>query len=293
MFSCRAGLVGAFVVLAFLAVLLAPPPAARASEMEASTAPQGAYLIKIYPKFYYTSAYFDGQGKARNLPDVSGLLYFELPIQVQYGITGRLSIGALLPLGWTYEELDVEGTNRSRLAIREMWVSGQYRALTFPLIVSVSTLVKIPLADKEPWEDGLRIGDGQVDVFPVAHFEYDDQTRYWYVQMSTGYKYRFERRGTKLFDEIRFYGQGGYELFPDLRMRFYLFADLTKFVNGEFPGGGTQFFQHKGDLHNFGYGVSLWPRPTFRVEISTGGDWSGTNQYRGIRWELGFTKIIQ
>lgn len=265
---------------------------ASAGEFEASTAPDGRYLLRIYPRVMYTSAYFSDDGRAHNLPGVTGLLYLEIPVQVQYGLTGALSIGAMVPFGWTYEEEEGRVHAVSRLAVREVWLTIQHRWLTFPFVSSSSLRIKVPLLDKREWEDGLHIGDGQIDVYPAYHFDYANQAHYWYVQLAAGYKYRMNKGSYKPLDEFRLNGQGGYELFPDLRMRFYLLADLTSFSNGKFPAGDRAVFEREGNLHSFGYGVSLWPRPTFRVELTTQGDWSGTNQYRGIRWEIGFVKIL-
>lgn len=282
------------VVLIVIAALLAVCASARlnAREFEASVAPDGRFLFKAYPKFLFTSAYFSDEGRAYNLPGVTGLLYFELPLQVQYGITGSLSVGAIFPIGWTYQEETDREDPVTRLNVREFWLTVQHRWLTFPFVSSSSVRIKVPLADKKEWEDGLRIGDGQVDIFPIYHFDYFSTSMHWYVQFSTGYKYRFKKGDYKPLDEFRFYARGGYELFPELRMRFHLYADLTKFSNGEYPEHDRKFFQHDGTLHTYGYGVSLWPRPSFRIEMTTGGDWSGSNRYRGIRWIIGVTKIF-
>lgn len=286
--SVRAGLLG----LAAAIGLLVAAATASGTEFEASTAPDGKYLLKIYPRFFYTSACFDDDGRASNLENVSGLFYFELPTQVQYGITGAFSIGAILPVGWTYQEQDDRQGSVDRVAVRDVWLTFQYRWLTFPFVSSSSLRVKLPLAEKRDWEDGLGVGDGQVDILPAYHFDYYNQAHYWYLLMTAAYKYRFKKGDNKPLDEIKLYTQGGYELFPDLRMRLYLYADLTRFTNGEFAGDPPAFFEHDGNLHSFGYGVSLWPRPTFRLELTTGGDWSGNNQYRAIRWEIGITKIL-
>ena len=137
----------------------------------------------------------------------------------------------------------------------------------------------MPLAEKKDWEDGLHIGDGQFDIYPAYHFDYFNDTMFWYVQFSIGYKYRIKEAGYKPFDEINFYSRGGYELLADLRMRFFIYADLTKFRNGEFKGDNLDFFEKEGTLHTFGYGLSLWPRPTFRLELITGNDRSGQDSY--------------
>ena len=273
-------------------IIMVAPANVRATEFEASTAPDGQYLLKIYPNFYFTSAYFSNEGKAMNLPGVTGLLYFELPIQIQYGVTGSFSVGAILPIGWSYQEEEDREDPVSNLAIREFWLTLQHRWITMPFVSSSSIRVKIPLADKAEWEDGLRIGDGQVDILPAYHFDYLSSTYYWFINLSIGYKYRFKTNDYKPLDELMFYSRGGYELFADLKMRFFIYADLTKFMNGEFHGDDLKFFEHDGSLHAFGYGISLWPRPTIRVEFVTGGDWSGRNQYRGIRWLIGITKVI-
>ncbi len=152
-------------------IIMVAPANVRATEFEASTAPDGQYLLKIYPNFYFTSAYFSNEGKAMNLPGVTGLLYFELPIQVQYGVTGSFSVGAILPIGWSYQEEEEREDPVSKLAIREFWLTLQHRWITMPFVSSSSIRVKIPLADKAEWEDGLRIGDGQVDILPAYHFD--------------------------------------------------------------------------------------------------------------------------
>lgn len=281
----------AFLLAAALLLPLAPPDAG-AREFEASIAPDGKFVVKMFPKFFFTSAYFGDDGKVRNLENVTGLLYVELPIQIQYGVTGYFSIGAVLPLGITYQEEEAREDPIGRFALREVWLTIQHRWLTFPFISSSSLRVKIPVQDKKNWEDGLRIGDGQIDLFPVYHFDYLNQTIHCYLQFSAGYKFRLKKDDYKPLDEIRFYSRGGFELFSDLQMRFFLFADITKFTNGEYPGPDRPFYEREGSLNTFGYGVSLWPRPSFRFEISTGGDWSGKNQFRGIRWIIGATKIF-
>jgi hypothetical protein len=279
-------------LLLAIAILLVTPTGVDSAEFEASTVPDGQYLLKIYPKFFYASAYFSSEGRALNLEEVMGLLHFELPIQLQYGITKSFSVGVYLPVGWAYQEKEKQPESVDRITVRELWFTVQHRWLTLPIISSFSVRLKVPLADKKSWEDGLHIGDGQPDIYPLYYFDYFSETMYWYVQMAVGYKYRFKASDYKPFDETTFYLEGGYELFPDLRMRFYLYADLKRFRNGDFPGEDLKFFEKEGDLHEFGYGISLWPRPTFRLEITTGGDWSGTNQFRGMLWMLGFTKIF-
>jgi len=274
------------------AVILLTTTEASSGQFEASVAPEGRYLLKLYPRFFLTSAYFSEDGKARHLPGVTGLLHFTLPVQVQYGVTGSLSLGAILPVGWTYREDEERSDPRSRLAVREFWITLQHRWVTFPFVSSSSVRVKIPLMDKKDWEDGLRIGDGQVDVFPAYHFEYFNDHAYWYVQAAVGYRYRFKSGDEKPFDELGMDLLGGYELFQDLRMRFFLYGELTDFRNGDFGAGDPIFFDREGSLHHFGYGVSLWPRPTFRVEFKTGGDWSGVRRFRGMRWTVGIAKII-
>lgn len=295
MFSCERPIkwiVARIPEMILIVALLAVPARGVSKEFEASVAPDGKYVLRIYPKFFFTSAYFSDEGRAFNLPGVTGLLYFELPVQVQYGVTGSLSIGAILPVGWAYQEETEREDSVNRVAVRELWLTVQHRWLTFPFISSSSVRFKIPLAEKKDWEDGLRVGDGQIDIYPVYHFDYFSNELFWYLQFSVGYRYRFKKDDVKPLDELNFYAQGGYELFPDLRMRFFIYTDLTKFMNGEFPGEEHEFFEQEGSLHTFGYGVSLWPRPTFRIEVMTGGDWSGRNQYRGIRWAIGATKIF-
>ena len=175
-------------------------PAAGAMEYEASTAPDGKYVLKVFPKFYFTSAYFDDTGKARNLPDVTGLLYFELPIQVQYGVTGSLSLGAVLPIGISYMEEESRDDPRIKFGVREVWLTAQHRWLSCPVVSSFSLRLKMPLMDKAEWEDGLRIGDGQVDILPIYHFDYFNKSHFWYVQFSACYKYRFKKGNVKPLD---------------------------------------------------------------------------------------------
>lgn len=276
-----------------LLVLISVPIAASGTQFEASVAPEGRYLVKLHPSFFFTSAFFTEDGKAHSMCDVTGLLYFELPVQVQYGVTGSLSAGAILPVGWTYQEEKERADPIHRLAVRELWLTLQHRWLTFPFVSSSALQVKIPLAKKRSWEDGLRIGDGQIDVYPAYHFDYFSSSHFWYIQASVGYKYRFEDEdGEKPFDEVKLYAKGGYELLRDLRMRFFVYADLADFRNGKYADDNRSFFEREGSLHAFGYGVSFWPRPSFRMEFTTGGDWSGRNRYRGIEWRVGYAKIF-
>lgn len=277
-----------------LSIFILTPIDTQAGEFDASVAPDGRYLLRLNPKIYFTSAYFSDDGKPANLDTVTGLLYFEVPVHVQYGLSGALSVGVIVPLGWTYQEIrsDIRPDPIHRLAIRELWLTVQHRWLTLPFVSSSSLRIKIPLSKKKDWEDGLRIGDGQVDVYAIYYFDYFSKTRYWYTELMIGYKYRFKTGKIKPLDELNFKSQLGYELIPDLQVRFFLYADLTEFQNGKFEEDTLEFFEQEGRLRSFGYGLSLWPRPSLRLEMATGGDWFGRNQYRGMRWMVGITKII-
>lgn len=277
-----------------LSIFILTPIDTQAGEFDASVAPDGRYLLRLNPKIYFTSAYFSDDGKPANLDTVTGLLYFEVPVHVQYGLSGALSVGVIVPLGWTYQEIrsDIRPDPIHRLAIRELWLTVQHRWLTLPFVSSSSLRIKIPLSKKKDWEDGLRIGDGQVDVYAIYYFDYFSKTRYWYTELMIGYKYRFKTGKIKPLDELNFKSQLGYELIPDLQVRFFLYADLTEFQNGKFEEDTLEFFEQEGRLRTFGYGLSLWPRPSLRLEMATGGDWFGRNQYRGMRWMVGITKII-
>jgi len=290
MYSLKIIVLSVFIVSGIL------PVKSYGEEWEASVPPVKKYLFKFYPKIFFTSAFFSENGKALNLPEVTGLLYLEAPIHVQYGYTKSLAFGAVLPIGWTYQEkLTTESPDpitRTRLTIRELWLTIQHRWWTVPFISSSSIRIKIPLASKKDWEDGLRIGDNQIDIYPIYYFSYFSKNRYWYTDTSIGYKFRFKKDDIKPFDELNFRSVLGYELIPDFQLRFYLYTDLTAFRNGEFDPDTIKFFQNEGSLHTFGYGLSMWLRPETRLEISTGGDWSGRNQYRGMRWTIGIVKII-
>lgn len=277
-----------------LSIFILTPIDTQAGEFDASVAPDGRYLLRLNPKIYFTSAYFSDDGKPANLDTVTGLLYFEVPVHVQYGLSGALSVGVIVPLGWTYQEIrsDIRPDPIHRLAIRELWLTVQHRWLTLPFVSSSSLRIKIPLSKKKDWEDGLRIGDGQVDVYAIYYFDYFSKTRYWYTELMIGYKYRFKTGKIKPLDELNFKSQLGYELIPDLQVRFFIYADLTEFQNGKFEEDTLEFFEQEGRLRSFGYGLSLWPRPSLRLEMATGGDWFGRNQYRGMRWMVGITKII-
>ena len=263
-------------------------------EFDASVAPKGHYLFKFYPKAILTNAYFSNIGRATNLDNVMAFLYVELPVHLQYGLTGSISIGAILPFGWTYQEV-VQDNSREiihRLTTRELWLSIQHRWLALPVISSSSLRIKIPLAKKAEWEDGLRIGDGQVDIYPAYFVDYLSKTRYWYTELAIGYKYRFKAGNIKPFDEFNFMLLLGYELIRDLQLRFFIYSDLTWFGNGEFAEEHIKFYQKVGHQSTFGYGVSVWPRPSMRMEITTGGDLFGQNQFRRLLWIVGITKII-
>ncbi|MFC1477504.1 hypothetical protein ACFL6L_03445 [candidate division KSB1 bacterium] len=277
-----------------LLVLFLIPSFINAQEFGASTPQKGMYLLKIFPKIFYTSAYFSDAGKAMNLPTVTGLLYLEVPVQVQYGLSGALAVGAIVPFGWTYQEIlpTIREDPINRFTVREVWLTVQHRWWTIPFISSSSLRVKIPLADKEDWEDGLRIGDGQVDVFPVYYFDYYNNTNYWFTKFNIGYKYRFKNDDIKPFDELNFKAVLGYEVWERPKLDFFIYADLTRFRNGDFGEINREFFEEEGSLHTYGYGVSLEPYTLMQIYIATAGDWSGRNQYRGMRWTLGIRKAL-
>ena len=281
------------MVFVLLALFLIPMDAA-AWEFDANVAPGGRWLMKFYPKIYYTSAYFSDEGKSLNLDSVTGLLYMELPPHLQYGITDKLSVGAIVPLGWTYQEVkpEIREDPISRWALREIRLTVQHRWIAFGLISSSSVRIKIPLMDKKDWEDGLGVGDGQVDIYPAYYFDYFNKKYSLYTETGIGYKYRLKSGDVKPFDEWNFRCVLGRELMPVGQIRFFLYTDLTAFRNGDYGEIDGKFFQQEGSLHTFGYGVSLWPRPTMRLEIVTGGDWSGRNRYRGMRWMIGIAQII-
>jgi hypothetical protein len=272
-------------------LLILIPAGTNAQEFGASTAPKGVFLFKCYPKVFFTNAYFSDRGKALNLETVTGLLYLEVPLQVQYGLTNSLNVGIIVPVGWTYQEMvpDLRENAVHRFAVRELWLTVQHRWWTFLFFSSSSLRVKIPLSKKRDWEDGLHIGDGQVDVFPLYYV--DLETEYWYTELSAGYKYRFKDKGWKPFDELKFKLLGGHKLFVHPDMRFYVYGDLTNFWNGEFEGDDLDFYEHEGRRATLGYGVSLRPIHNMRLDIETAGDLAGRNQYRGMRWTVGFTII--
>lgn len=269
-----------FGVCVLLLVILIPV-GINAQEFGASTAPQGVFLFKCYPKVFFTSAYFSGQGKSLNLDTVTGLLYLEVPLQVQYGLTNSLNVGVILPIGWTYQEIlpSLREHPVHRLAVRELWLTVQHRWWTFLFFSSSSLRVKIPLSKKKDWEDGLHIGDGQVDILPIYYVDYE--TEYWYTELSVGYKYRFKNDSRKPFDELKFKLLAGHRFLIHPDMRFYIYADLTKFRNGDFEGDNLDFFEYEGSLSTFGYGVSLKPIPNMRLDIETAGDWGAATSTAG------------
>ncbi len=272
----------------------ASPTSTRAQEFGASTPPKNLFFLRVFPKAFFTSARFSDEGKALNLDTVTGLLYVEVPVQVQYGVTGSLAVGAIVPLGWTYQEV-APGMGRDpihRFAVREVWLTVQHRWWTLPFISSSSLRIKIPLADKEEWEDGLRIGDGQVDVYPSYFFDYFSIDHYWFAEFALGYKYRFKSGDIKPFDELNFRSVLGFELWDRPKMEVFVFADLTRFRNGNYGETDPLFFENDGSLHTLGYGVSLEPYPLAQIYLDTAGDFSGRNRYRGMRWTVGLRKAF-
>jgi len=276
--------------LALLFFLLAvASPGLTAQEFGASTPPRGRYLLRFFPKAYYTSAYFSEEGKALNLDTVTGLLYVELPVHLQYGVTGSTALGAILPLSWTYQEVlpEIREDPIHRFSVREVWLTAQQRWWTLPFVSSFSLRVKVPLAGKKDWEDGLRVGDGQVDVYPVLYLDYASLEHYWFAELTFGYKYRFAKGDTKPHDELNFRSLVGFELWGRPKMDVFLLADLTRFRNGKYDPENREFFEHDGSLHTFGYGVSFEPYPLGQIYIETAGDFSGRNRYRGMHWAAG------
>jgi hypothetical protein len=82
-------------------LLLLIPGSVPAQEFSAAAPPKGRFLLRAFPKAFFTSACFSEEGKALNLDTVRGLLYVEFPVQVQYGLPWGFSLGGALPLGWT------------------------------------------------------------------------------------------------------------------------------------------------------------------------------------------------
>lgn len=281
-------------LLLLASLLLLSAGSLHAQEFCASTPPKGRYLLRAFPKAFFASAYFSDKGRALNLDTVTGLLYVELPVQVQYGITGSLAVGAILPLGWTYREVlpEIREDPIHRFAVREVWLTLQHRWWTLPFISSSSLRVKLPLSDKKDWEDGLRIGDGQVDVFPVYTFDYASADHYWFTELSLGYKYRFKNGAIKPFDELNFRSAVGFELWGRPKMDVFIFADLTRFRNGDYGETDRAFFDEEGSLHTLGYGVSMEPYPLGQLYMETSGDFSGRNRYRGMRWTVGLRRAF-
>ncbi|MGD9141653.1 MAG: hypothetical protein PVJ42_08950 [bacterium] len=279
-----------------LAALVLTPAGPRAMEFEASTPPKGGLVLETHASFYYASAYFDQHGYVRNLEETTGLLVFRVPVYVQYGVTSAFSVGGMVPIDLVYGEAYFEDEDRplerSRFTVHEFWINLQYKFLTSPFLVSVSMRTKVPLAEKYDWYDGLRVGDGQVDLFPVVHLDYFSRTHYWFIQTAYGHKYRLKNGDINPHDESHFHALGGVELFPELKMRMFLLTDIIRFKKGSYPYEDLEFYEKDGNLNSFGYGVSLWPRPTIRIEIATAGDLWGENRYRGMYWTVGFTKIF-
>jgi hypothetical protein len=265
------------------------PTSGLTQEFEASTPPAGRFLLRVFPKAFFANAYFNGDGKALNLGPVTGLLHTELPLSLQYGVTGALAVGAILPATFTYQELepDTRADPIHRFWIPEGWLTLQYRFWTLPFIASAGLRAKIPLMDKREWEDGLRIGDGQVDLAPVLHLDYQSPTRYWFVNLVAGYRYRFKSGNEKPFDEWNLTAQLGFELWDRPKIDLFGFADLTAFRNGDYGTEDLEFFEREGSLHTLGYGVSMEPYPMGQIYVETAGDLSGRNRYRSMRWRVG------
>ena len=62
------------IVLSLFIALAIFPASSYGEEWEASVPPVKKYLFKFYPKIFFTSAFFSEEGKALNLPKVTGLL---------------------------------------------------------------------------------------------------------------------------------------------------------------------------------------------------------------------------
>lgn len=276
----------------WILLLLLIPGSAPAQEYSAAAPPRGRFLLRSFPKAFLTSAYFSDEGRALNLDTVTGLLYVELPVQVQYGLPWGFSLSGTLPLGWSYQEVvpEVRKDPVHRFAVREAWLMLQHRWWTLHFTSASLLRLKIPLAHKKYWEDGLRIGDGQVDLHPAYIFDYRSVTRYWLTELEIGYKYRFKGGDGQPQDELNLRSTLGFELWGRPRMDVFVFGDFTRFLNGDYGDRELRFFKRDGSLHTLGYGVALEPYPLGQGYVSTAGDFSGRNRYRGMRWTLGFRR---
>ena len=263
-----------------------------AREFDASTLPRGRYLLKIYPKIFFASAGFDSESRSVNFAEVSGLTRIEFRFGVYRGITDNLMAGIILPLGYTRSTYspNLHRERDTSIGLREIWLLVQHQWITLPVISSSSLRVKIPITDKKDFEQGLRIGDGQIDLYPVYYFDWVTPVHI-YLKSEIGYKYRIEKGDTKPSDEFRAILQSGYELIPQVRLRLFTFSDYTRFFGDEVEGESVP--GTSGYLYTIGYGVEIWPRPGFSMEMSTGGDFMGKNHFRGMRWVIGIGYLFR
>jgi hypothetical protein len=94
-----------------------------------------------------------------------------------------------VPAGWTYQEAGLRGQATSTLDLREVWLTLQHRWLPLAFISSASVRVKIPLQRKQDFEDGLRIGDDQFDIYPVYYFDYFSRSHFFFSEFAAGYRF--------------------------------------------------------------------------------------------------------
>jgi hypothetical protein len=265
-----------------------------AREFDASTIRRGEHLLKIYPEILFTSAGFDSEGRSIIFPETSGLTRVELRFGMYRGITDNLMAGIILPLGYTRKTYSPH-LHRGRdtcIGWREIWLLIQHQWIRLPVISSSSLRVKIPITDEKPFEKGLSIGGGQIDLYPVYYFDMPPRHgRSIYFKSQIGYKYRIKKGDTKPSDEFKAILESGYELIPEVRLRLFTFSDYTRFFGGKVKGERT--LGTSGYVYTIGYGVEIWPRPGWSMEMSTGGDLMGKNQFRGMTWVIGMGYLFR
>jgi hypothetical protein len=248
-----------------------------AVQFDASVPPRGAFYLKMYPRFFVTSAKFDDLGRPINFSHLSTLTYVDTPLELYCGITDSLMAGILLPVGYIRRNY-VSGEISSATQIGNPWLIVKHQFWSEVLYAASSLRVKLPITEIEPLEEGFDIDDKQIDIYPVYYIDWQMPLG-TYIYGQIGYKYRMKSGKIKPSDEMRIVVETGYAVVPDI-IRIFTFSDFTKFFGGEINGEVDR--SSVGYLYTIGAGVRFFLRRNLRVEIFTSADPYGRNRFRGI-----------
>jgi len=199
--------------LLLLALSAAPVPAQDLHDgllMPAGT--PGIGLVHGYDRW---DRYWEG-GRKRGNENIGALTTRSVTLAGGYGVTGRLSVLAMLPYVWTHAS---GGTLHGMQGLQDLTLAAKYRLLTAPLAgrgtvdaIAVGT-ASLPIGDYSPDFLPLSIGLGsrQLSGRLTLSFQADEG---WFLDASTAYTLRSRVK----LDRPAYYTDGRLHLSDEVAM---------------------------------------------------------------------------